>query len=236
MPAFTAPGAASTIAFVGVLLLVAALVLLGLRRVAPSWTGRAVFLLAAWIGLTGLLSSQLEVLGEPGPFVFFGVSNGAALLVALSPVGRRLTTLPAAALVGFHGFRLPLELVLHRWHAEHAIPVQMTWSGENLDVATGLLAVALGAWGWRRPLTPSAVWGFQAVGFGLLLNVMRVAARSTPGPLRAYPGEPLLLAWHLPYAWIVPLCVAGALAGHVVLLRRQLAQPPSGAAAPKRAG
>jgi hypothetical protein len=33
---------------------------------------------------------------------------------------------------------------------------------------------------------------------------------------------PLLLALHLPYAWIGPVCVGGALAGHIVLTRALL--------------
>jgi hypothetical protein len=35
-------------------------------------------------------------------------------------------------------------------------------------------------------------------------------------------SPPLVLAMHLPYAWIVPICVAGALCGHVVLTRALL--------------
>ena len=32
----------------------------------------------------------------------------------------------------------------------------------------------------------------------------------------------MTLAMHLPYAWIVPICVAGALCGHIVLTRALL--------------
>ncbi len=128
-----------------------------------------------------------------------------------------------AALVGFQAFRLPLEILLHRFHAEGAVPVQMTWSGQNLDVFAGIAALVTGLLAARRELPAAAIWGFQLLATGLLLNVARVAMRSTPGPFFAFPDEPpLLLALHLPYAWIVPICVSGALAGHLILLRRQL--------------
>ena len=61
----------------------------------------------------------------------------------------------------------------------------------------------------------------------LLLNVLRVALLSTPGPFFSYTdAPPLLLAFHFPTGWIVPVCVGGALAGHVVLTRALLAHLP----------
>jgi NAD-dependent SIR2 family protein deacetylase len=49
---------------------------------------------------------------------------------------------------------------------------------------------------------------------------VHIALRSLPGPLRTYTNEPrLLLPMYLPFTWIIPICVAGALFGHVVVLR-----------------
>jgi hypothetical protein len=52
---------------------------------------------------------------------------------------------------------------------------------------------------------------FNAAGFLLLLNVMRLAIMSSPH---------LQLMMHLPYAWIGSVCVTGALAGHLILFRK----------------
>ncbi len=69
--------------------------------------------------------------------------NLLAVALAFSSVGARMTTqLPVVALVGFQAFRLLLEVVLHRLHVEGVIPVTMTWGGPNLDVLTGVLALA----------------------------------------------------------------------------------------------
>src|SRR5258708_6471905 len=72
------------------------------------------------------------------------------------------------------------------------------------------------------PRSRALAWGANAVGFTLLLNVMRVAVLSSPLPFAWPLARPLLLAAHLPYALIVPICVAGALGGHVVLTRALL--------------
>jgi hypothetical protein len=55
----------------------------------------------------------------------------------------------------------------------------------------------------------------------LLVNVARVAAFSSPVPFRSYlEGPPVLLAFHVPFVWIVPICVGGALFGHLLVFRR----------------
>ena len=49
---------------------------------------------------------------------------------------------------------------------------------------------------------------------------------SAPIPIRTFLDDPpVLLGLALPYAWIVSICVAGALAGHAILLRALLRRP-----------
>jgi hypothetical protein len=151
----------------------------------------------------------------------FLAANLVAIAAALSPLGRRLAHgLPVAALVAYQGFRLPLEIVLHRMWREGALPVQMTWSGDNYDVVTGLAAIVLAAGlAWRGPSKPW-VAAFSLLGLALLVRVASIAVLSGPFPWRAYSdGVPVLLVFELPWVFIVSVCVAGALAGHVVLLR-----------------
>jgi hypothetical protein len=57
------------------------------------------------------------------------------------------------------------------------------------------------------------------------LNVMRVVVLSSPLPFGWNVSPPLLLAFHLPYALIAPVCVGGALFGHIVLTRALIKQP-----------
>jgi hypothetical protein len=65
-----------------------------------------------------------------------------------------------------------------------------------------------------------AIWGFNLIGSALLLNVGVIAVTSSPVALRRYLSDPpLLLAYHVPYGFIVHVCVAGALFGHLLVFR-----------------
>ena len=145
-----------------------------------------------------------------------------AVALAFSPLGQRMAHgLPLHALVGFHAFRLPLELVLHQWYMEGVLPVQMTYEGQNFDMLTGVSALLIAPLLYTGVLARRAVIGFNLIGLGLLLNVGSIAVRSSPVPLRTFMNEPpVLLALHAPYTWIVPVCVGGALFGHLLGFRR----------------
>jgi hypothetical protein len=102
-------------------------------------------IVAAWMGLTlAAAASGLLAFGPiPPPMVLlFVLIIAAALGLSLSRIGTRLAMgLPLAALVGFQGFRLPLEIIMHRAYLEGVMPVQMSYSGYNFDVLTGAGAI-----------------------------------------------------------------------------------------------
>lgn len=223
--AWVEPSVGSTVAFVVILALVIGLFVAGLAKV---WSTRGlVFGLvgsALWVGLTGAyVASGAPAAGPPGLVGFFATLNVAAIALAFSPVGTKLIDgLPLWTLAAFQGFRLPLELVLHDWADTGTIPVQMTFEGHNFDIATGVAALAVAGFvlGTRRREAPRwMLWAFNVVGTGLLAAVIVIVLRSSPLPIKSYEGPPLRLALHLPYAWIGPVCVAGALAGHLMLWR-----------------
>jgi hypothetical protein len=230
-PPFQVPDPVSTAGFGLIVASVVVAVVLGVRFGGPPgedpqqrlrWTGAAVAFASGWLVLTGgLVVSGFLAQGPAAAMIYVMGSMVAAVALAGSRVGARLASLPLVALVAFQGFRFPLELVLHAWYEQGTLPVQMTWEGQNLDVLTGLLALGVGAVGLLRELPRWLVWIFELVGSVLLLNVMRVAVTSAPGPLRSFLHDPpVLLPFYLPYTWIVSVCVAGALLGHLVLLRR----------------
>lgn len=234
LPAFHQPDAATTALFVVIVLGVVAAFLAAVRRGARAEgapAGRRVAFAAigtlVWLSILGefVLNGAVAATPMPALPVFLVASLLMALVVALSPIGGSIARgVPIAALVLFQGFRLPLELVLHAWVRQGSIPSTMTWSGSNWDIVTGIGALAVAPLAARsRP----AAWAFNVVGLLLLANVARVAILSSPLPF-AWPVQPpLLLAAHLPYAMIVPVCVAGALAGHVVLTRAILRPAPT---------
>lgn len=182
--------------------------------VVAKWSGVATL----WLILTALptVTGLMAVDGRVPPQLFMALILGIALAFGLSATGARIaSTVPVWVLVGFQGFRLPLEWVLHEWEAVDVAPVQMTWSGQNFDVATGALALAFiplmrrdQRWGW----VPTVI------GLLLLLNIGRIVATSLPGPLQRF-EDPLLLPLRFPHVWIGSVCVAAALAAHVVAVR-----------------
>jgi hypothetical protein len=184
------------------------------RRSTMAATGTAIWLFAvAAVVRSGVLSEA----PMPRLPLFLAGCNAMGVAVALSPVGRWLASgISIPTLVLFQAFRLPLELILHDWVRQGAIPETMTWTGSNFDVATGVFALTTAPLAGRSRL---AAWIANVVGFVLLLNVLRVALLSAPLPFAWPLAQPLVLAFHLPFAWIVPVCVAGALGGHIVLTR-----------------
>lgn len=224
---WTSPSLGSTVAFLAIVFVVAAAMMWAIRRAQPRAFVPATLGFAAWMAAVAAVAhfGVVEAALPASLTVVFFACNGLGLGVGVSPLGRRLAdAIPTAALVGFHGFRLPLELVLHQWWAEGVIPVSMTWTGRNPDIVTGIVALML---------VPMLIWprlqrlhwwlaaAFSALGLGLLVNVGVVAVLSSPLPIRQIWDEPpLQLGLHAPYVWIVTVCVAGALLGHVVLIRR----------------
>ena len=176
----------------------------------------------AWLGLAARLVASGWVEAVPVHLMMFGAGLMlGSVLLGLSPVGNWLAsacTIPW--LLAFQGFRLPLEWVLHSWVRQGVIPETMTWTGSNWDVLSGLVALVLAPFA-RRSIR--AAWAGNIIGFLLLLNVGRVAVLSAPVPFGWPDVTPKLqLPFHLPYALIVPVCVGGALIGHIVLTRALL--------------
>jgi hypothetical protein len=128
-----------------------------------------------------------------------------------------------AELLVHYRFRLPLELVLHTWVRQGVIPETMTWTGSNWDILSGIAALLLAPLSGRFK---AAAWAGNIIGCVLLLNVGRIAILSAPVPFGWHDVTPkLLLPFHLPYALVIPVCVGGALAGHIILTRALLRSP-----------
>ena len=101
---------------------------------------------AAWMAATDI-AARSGVLRQwdwtPPPFLALPLSIpvlGVAL--AFGPIGRRFAAhLPLWWLIASQSFRLPLELAMHVLSERGIMPVQMSYSGRNLDIVTGATAV-----------------------------------------------------------------------------------------------
>jgi hypothetical protein len=178
---------------------------------------------ALWIGVTGIAASRgvLHFSAPPTMMVVIVATLALAIGLALSPVGARLIAgLPIALLVGFQGFRVIVELLLHRAYVEGLMPVQMSYAGRNFDVVSGITALALGAWlaTGRRSRMLIGLW--NTLGLALLLNVLVVAMLSAPTPFRVFMNEPSNV-WitRAPWVWLPAVMVFAAILGHALVFR-----------------
>lgn len=234
LPSLPSGSPALRAAFVGLAILVAAMLVAAVYRSALNVGAtradarrRATLagaLAAAWMAVTGgaAAAGALHFEAPPTMLVVLFASAVLAVAVGMSPIGKSIAVgLPLAALVGYQGYRVIVELLLHRAYSEGLIPVQMTYSGRNFDIVTGILALALGAWlaTGRRSLALVAAW--NTLGLALLLNIVSIVVLSAPTPFRRYMNEPSS-AWitHAPWVWLPTVLAAGALFGHVVVYRR----------------
>ena len=179
----------------------------------------AVWMAATWVAASsGLLRNWDRT---PPPFGLLVVLITAmAIAIAVSSFGKRLAQfVPLWALVGIQGFRLPLELAMHEMYERGIMPEQMSYSGRNFDIATGItaiiVAVALRTGRGGRGLV--IVWNL--LGLSLVLNVVIVAILSTP--LFRYFGDDRLNVWvtYPPYVGLNAVMVLAAFAGHLTIFR-----------------
>jgi hypothetical protein len=193
------------------------------RRTILAGAGVAIWLGAqAAAALSGWLG-RFDV--RPPPMVIWFMSMVVmTLALAWSPFGRRFADkLPFVALIGFQAFRLPLELIMHRAVAAGIMPNVMSFTGYNFDIVTGATALPLALYAWRRPLPRPLIVLWNLTGQILLIVVAMVALAASP-IFRAF-GDDQLNVWvtQFPYVWIAVM-VAAALFGHVVTMRKLLAE------------
>jgi hypothetical protein len=187
---------------------------------------------AGWLALSGALAGSgflAHDVGLPPRMLALLVPLvGLPVLLAFSPIGGRMARgTPLAWLVGFHAFRLPLELVMHQAALEGTMPEQMSFQGWNFDIATGVSAVLLAALVGVRRAPRALVLAWNALGGALLVIVMVIAVASLPR-FAAFGTEPARLnTWvmHLPFVWLPAVLVASALAGHLIIARALLRSP-----------
>lgn len=177
------------------------------------------FALALTAGLAFSGVAQRFDTVPPPALPAFGVLLLGTLALGLSRIGFRLSNLPLQALVGFQAFRIIVELLIHQAVLEGIAPPQMTWSGLNLDVITGIIAIPAGIWAHRLP--KAALWAFNLLGLGLLLTVVTVAILSMPTPFQMIRPDNTWVGY-FPFIWLPAGLVTFALLGHVVLTRRLL--------------
>ncbi len=201
----------------------------GRRDATRSALGLVALLsVSAAAALSGVLANTSR---RPPLFVvLMAFCTAVTVVVARSRFGARVARLPLWALVGAQGFRLPLELVLHRAARASVMPVEMSFEGLNFDIITGTtaLVLALALYSSRVPRLIVLAW--STMGSILLAVIVGVALAASPF-MKAF-GPVHVNDWilYFPYVWLPTVLVQAALFGHIVVFRRLLAEPVARAA------
>jgi hypothetical protein len=219
------PSSPSAVLFCLVVLAVAVAVAVGLRR-AGAGVRPLLAILFAYIAIPGHLArtgalESWDATPPPALALILGLSALTAMIV-FSVVGARLAVgIPLAAIVLLQSFRVAVEWLLHRLYLEGSVPVQMTWSGRNFDVVTGITGLLLGLALLRgRPVPKAVVLGWNVLGLALLANIVVIAVLSTPALHRFPEGPPNLLPGAFPWVWLPSFLVQVALGSHLLVFRR----------------
>jgi hypothetical protein len=236
MPLLAIPDASRflTGSFMAMAVALAALLVLGVHvaghRLGESrsrrrrWTIVTALAAIAWMGATWAAAetghlSRLDL--QPPPFLLLPPAILVlALAMAFSRFGARLIDgLPLSWLIGVQAFRFPLELMMHRAYSDGVMPWQMSFSGWNFDVLTGLTALPV-AWAVHTGRAGRALpLAWNVLGSALLLNIVVIAVVSTP--IVAWFGPTLLNTWVMvpPFVWLPAVMVLMAAAGHLLVWR-----------------
>lgn len=200
-------------------LAVAALVAAGSRR--PGVMLGIAVIMAVQFGLaySGILGQWSRT---PPPMALMLLACFAITVVfAYSRIGEEMAaTLSYAALIGAQAFRFPLELWMQHASVERVIPKQMTYSGANLDIISGLTAIVVAVVAVQGFAPRWLLIGWNALGSLLLLNVIVIAVRSMP-MINAY-GD-YRMNTHVadaPFVWLPGVLVQVALLGHLLVWRK----------------
>lgn len=212
----------------------AALLVIGVfvagRRLGESasttrlWTIVAVLGAVLWLGATWAVAetghlSRLDL--RPPPFAGLALAIVVlGALMAFTRFGTRLVDgLPVVWLVAAQAFRFPLELLMHRACSEGVMPYQMSYSGWNFDIVTGITALPV-AWALHRGLGGRRLAiAWNVLGSLLLLNIVVIAVVSAPIIGLFGPDQLNTFVMFPPFVWLPGVMVLMAFTGHLLVAR-----------------
>lgn len=188
-------------------------------------SGRTIWLMTgilAWMLLLSFLASigvfaKFELIPPRLPMILFLGMLTLLFIITRSATKRMAQAIPLHWPLVLQGFRLPLEFILWALFINNALPEQMTFSGYNYDVLSGIFGLVIGAvWykGWLK--SKAALWVYNVVGLALLLTIVTIAVLSFPTGFRYFMNDPPnTIVAHVPYVWLPGVYVMTALFLHL---------------------
>jgi hypothetical protein len=187
------------------------------RQMGVQWAA-FVFAISGSLAAMGVLR-DFSALPPPFALLIFPVVL-STLFMALSSFGARLAKgLPLWVLVGFQGFRLPVELILLELHQEGHLPKRMTFEGYNFDIITALTAIVVAYLLYKNKAGKGLVLAWNVMGLGLVLTIISIGILSTPTFTVFQEGPANRIMAEFPFVWVPVIFVQAAIFGHILVFR-----------------
>ncbi len=150
------------------------------------------------------------------------------IIIALTRVGKTLAhNTPLWLLVGFQAFRIPVEFLIHQAYLENITIIEMTYLGRNFDIITGLLALLIAIYAYKKKVSNKVILAWNILGLALLVNVVATGVMSMPHNFQLIETDkPNIWVMFFPFIWLPFVLVCSALFGHLLIFRYLLARKP----------
>lgn len=148
----------------------------------------------------------------------------AVLLFCLSEKANKIIeNMPQEALTGIQSFRIVMELILFWRYIKNIIPVQMTFEGRNCDLLSGISAIPVAYFIYRKQFGKMKILIWNITCLLLLANIVITAFLSVPTPLRMFINEPsnTIIAYY-PFVWLPGFVVPVAYTLHFLSIKKCL--------------
>ena len=159
----------------------------------------------------------------PPRLIVLGVAPSMLILVIALLIKRSRQQLLQAELrqlTLFSSIRVPIEISLYFLYRMALVPKEMTFEGNNLDIVSGLTALALYFTAFHS--TPPKKWLlllWNLVCLALLVNIVATAVMAFPSPLQRIAFEqPNVAVTMVPYVLLPTLLVPLVLFTHIVAI------------------
>ena len=132
-----------------------------------------------------------------------------------------LKKVPLHWLIYIQSFRIVMELILYHLAESGIIHERMTFKGMNFDIVAGISTLAVGWMVVKNKISRNALLTWNVACIGLLLNIIGIAALSTPYPFSIFKDAPVnTVIFYYPFIWLPGFVAPYALAMHVFTIRK----------------
>lgn len=159
----------------------------------------------------------------------FGCLIAIILLSFSRSFSRFLQNTPLHWLIYIQGFRIVMELILYQLAESGVIHQRMTFEGSNFDIIAGISALAVGWMAQQNKISKGGLIAWNIFGIGLLLNIVIMAALSTPYAFSIFKDAPVnTVVFYFPFIWLPGFVAPYALAMHVFCIKKLIERKQTG--------